>query len=60
MVRALVPHVPWDKIIGMRNVLVHGYFEIDTDIVWDAATRDAPALKPAVERLLAKLEHEGR
>lgn len=42
-VRALAPDVPWHKIIGMRNVLVHGYFEIDTDIVWDAATRDAPA-----------------
>jgi len=40
----------------MRNVLVHGYFEIDSDIVWDAATRDAPALKPAVERLLVKLD----
>jgi len=38
---------------------VHGYFEIDTDIVWDAATRDAPALKPAIERLLNKLERQG-
>jgi uncharacterized protein with HEPN domain len=39
----------------MRNILVHGYFAIDTDIVWDAATRDAPALKPEVERLLSAL-----
>jgi uncharacterized protein with HEPN domain len=39
----------------MRNVLVHGYFEIDTDLVWDAATRDVPALKPAIEQLLATL-----
>jgi len=36
--------------------LVHGYFEIDTDIVWDAATRDVPALKAVIERLLNKLE----
>jgi uncharacterized protein with HEPN domain len=55
-VRALATDVPWEKIIGMRNVLVHGYFEIDTDIVWDAAMRDAPALKPAMERLLQNLE----
>jgi uncharacterized protein with HEPN domain len=55
-VRALAPDVPWQKIIGMRNVLVHGYFEIDRDIVWDAATRDVPALKPRVERLLRTLE----
>ena len=58
-VRALAPGVPWHKIIGMRNVLVHGYFEIDTDIVWDTATRDALALKPAVTRLLAELERQG-
>jgi uncharacterized protein with HEPN domain len=58
-VRALAPGVPWDKIIGMRNVLVHGYFEIDTDIVWGAATRDAPALKPAVQQLLCELAREG-
>jgi len=40
----------------MRNVLVHGYFEIDTDIVWDAAHRDLPALKVAIQRLLQDLE----
>ena len=55
-VRTLAPDVPWQKIIGMRNVLVHGYFEIDTDIVWEAATRDFPALKPGIERLLATLK----
>ncbi|MGD0694468.1 MAG: DUF86 domain-containing protein [Terriglobia bacterium] len=59
-VRALAPEIPWHKIIGMRNVLVHGYFEIDTDIVWDAATRDVPALKSAVEGLLKSLEGEGK
>jgi uncharacterized protein with HEPN domain len=54
--RALAPEVPWQKIIGMRNVLVHGYFKIDTDIVWDAAIRDLPPLKQPVERLLKTLE----
>jgi uncharacterized protein with HEPN domain len=55
-VRALAPELPWSQIIGMQNILVHGYFEIDTDIVWDAAHRDAPGLKPVVERLLEGLE----
>ena len=32
-VRAMAPDIPWPKIIGMRNVLVHGYFEIDKDVV---------------------------
>lgn len=58
-VRHLAPDIPWPKIIGMRNILVHGYFEIDTDIVWEAVTKDVPALKPAVERLLKKLEERG-
>ena len=55
-IRALAPDIPWLKIIGMRNVLVHGYFEIDTDIVWEAVVRDVPALKPALEELLRRLE----
>jgi len=55
-VRALAPGVPWTKIVGMRNVLVHGYFDIDTDIVWDAVARDVPALRRALDALLADLE----
>lgn len=58
-VRHLAPDIPWPKIIGMRNVLVHGYFEVDTDIVWEAVTKDVPTLKPAVERLLKRLEETG-
>jgi len=48
-VRAQGTDIPWPKIIGMRKVLVHGYFGIETALVWDAATRDVPALKPAIE-----------
>ncbi len=55
-VRGLALDIPWPKIIGMRNVLVHGYFQVDAEIVWDAAVRDVPALKPEVERLLSLLE----
>lgn len=57
-VRALAPDIPWSKIIGMRNILVHGYFDIDTDIVWLAAMQDIPTLKPAVEQLLRKLRQD--
>lgn len=52
----MAPEIPWTKIIGMRNVLVHDYFDIDTDIVWDAATRDVPQLRPELERLLDALD----
>jgi uncharacterized protein with HEPN domain len=55
-VRALAPDIEWPRIIGMRNVLVHGYFDIDAEIVWDAASRDALALRPRIEQLLLRLE----
>jgi len=58
-VRALAPAIEWPRIIGMRNVLVHGCFETDTDLVWDAASRDALALKPRIEALLRRLEEQG-
>jgi uncharacterized protein with HEPN domain len=56
-VRTLAPELPWPKIIGMRNILVHGYFDIDTDIVWQAVTNDVPVLKPAIVSLLARVEY---
>jgi uncharacterized protein with HEPN domain len=34
-VRNLAPDIPWHKIIGMRNILVHDYFAIDLDAVWN-------------------------
>jgi uncharacterized protein with HEPN domain len=58
-VRALVPDIEWPKIIGMRNVRLRGYFDIDTDLVWDAAARDAVALKPRIEESLRRLETRG-
>lgn len=37
-------HVPWHKIIGLRNVLVHGYFKIELGEIWSAAVNDLPRL----------------
>jgi len=55
-VRTLAPEIPWPKIIGMRNVAVHGYFDAGTDIVWQAVTSDIAVLKPPVERLTRQIE----
>ena len=48
------PDIPWVDIIGMRNVLVHHYFEIDTEIVWTVVERDLPSLKTLIQELLGQ------
>lgn len=43
--------IPWKAIIGMRNRLVHAYFDIDADILWVAVTVEIPALLTQVKAL---------
>jgi len=52
---AKTPHIPWLKIIGMRNILVHDYFRIDTEIVWQVVERDLQDLKRLLQSLLEEL-----
>ena len=43
------PAIPWRKITGLRDVLIHRYMEADTSEVWQAATHDIKELKAALE-----------
>lgn len=51
-VAARHPDVPWRQIVGMRNRVVHDYFEVDLDILWTAVTDDVPRLARRVRRIL--------
>lgn len=42
------PEVPWQRIAGMRNRLVHAYLDVDLDIVWNTLVVDLPALRSVV------------
>ena len=49
--RAAHASIPWRAIIGMRNRLIHAYFEINTAIVWQTVTQEIPALLPQLRAL---------
>ncbi|TGK17615.1 HepT-like ribonuclease domain-containing protein [Leptospira stimsonii] len=52
--RNLHPEIEWKKIAGIRDILAHGYFSIDDDIIWDIVTNRLSSLKTACFDLLKK------
>ncbi|HZL36033.1 MAG TPA: HepT-like ribonuclease domain-containing protein [Tepidisphaeraceae bacterium] len=49
------PQLPWARIAAMRHVLVHDYFRVDLNQVWNVATVHVPVLKPQIDAILALL-----
>ncbi|MEW6067523.1 MAG: DUF86 domain-containing protein [Nitrospirota bacterium] len=46
--------IPWASIVAMRNRLIHVYFDIDLDRVWDTITDDLPPLITSLEKIVSK------
>jgi uncharacterized protein with HEPN domain len=53
--RADHPQIPWQEIIGMRNRLIHAYFDVDLDVLWSTVTKNLPKLSAELETILSAL-----
>ena len=46
------PTIPWQDMTGMRNRLIHAYFDLDLDLIWQTANEELPNLIPQIEAIL--------
>jgi len=47
--RAAIPEIPWVQIVGMRNRLIHAYFDIDSEVLWKTVSEEIPPLQPILK-----------
>lgn len=56
--RGKYPDIPWKKIAGLRDVLIHEYFGVNLDRVWKIAKEDLPDLKEKISEIRNKLAED--
>ncbi len=49
--KAKFTQIPWKKIIGLRNIVLHEYINIDLDIIWDIITKNIPETELKIEKI---------
>lgn len=51
-IREKYTDIPWNKMIGLRNIAIHDYFGIDLDTIWEIITKNIPKTKPKITKML--------
>lgn len=49
-------HIPWKEIVGTRDKIIHHYFGVDLDVIWDIIKGDLPKLKKEIKKILEEKE----
>ncbi|WP_268989059.1 HepT-like ribonuclease domain-containing protein [Methanosarcina barkeri] len=56
-IKALAPDIDWRNISGMRDRIIHAYFNVDYNLVWDTIVSDIPVLESRIEMLVNELKN---
>ena len=54
------PELPWKKMVGMRNLIIHGYFGIDYELIWEISRSNLPLNKLLLEKILENERAKGK
>ena len=57
-IRQKYPSIPWRQIAGMRNILVHDYFRINQELVWETIEQHVPKLKKEIQAIIDSLPED--
>lgn len=55
-VRLVHPEIPWNRMIGLRNVAIHEYFGLDLEIIWEIISKNLPEIKGLIVDVLKKID----
>lgn len=56
--KARYPDIPWKQMAGMRDILIHEYFEVDLFLTWTVVTSDLPLIKTKLQQILSEESEE--
>ena len=57
-IRKKDPEIEWKKIAGIRDIIIHAYFQLDLDLIWEVIKKDLLDLKQKILKIKKKLEDE--